>query len=122
VGAIVSFTIKFDIKNESTTLHILLGLWLISIVIMALLYFILYERFLFNTSLSILIFVFCACSLLPYVGDEFKSYKTLTHKLNKIDPERKYEVIVYNSFIPSISFYRNKLSIMAFSKTRETLV
>ena len=120
VGAIVSFTIKFDIKNESTTLHILLGLWLISIVIMALLYFILYERFLFNTSLSILIFVFCACSLLPYVGDEFKSYKTLTHKLNKIDPERKYEVIVYNSFIPSISFYRNKLSIMAFSKERET--
>jgi 4-amino-4-deoxy-L-arabinose transferase len=120
VGAIVSFAIKFDIKHGPTTLHVLLGIWLISIVIVTLLYFILYEKFLFNTSLSILTFLFCACLLMPYVGDEFKSYKTLTYKLNNIDPERKYEVIVFNSFIPSISFYRNKLAIMAFSKERET--
>ncbi len=118
--AIVAFTIKFDIKNSPTTLHILLGFWLISIVILCLLYFILYEKFLFNISLSIFTFVFCAYLLLPFVGNEFKSYKTLTNKLNLIDPKRKYETIVYNSFIPSISFYRNKLSIMAFSKTRET--
>jgi 4-amino-4-deoxy-L-arabinose transferase len=120
ISAIVAFTIKFDVKNSPTTLHILLGLWLISIIILCLLYFILYEKFLFNTSLSIFTFVLCTYLLMPLVGNEFKSYKSLTDKLNRIDPQKKYEIIVYNSFIPSISFYRNKLAIMAFSKTRET--
>ena len=78
-----------------------------------------YEKFLFNASLSVFTFVLCAYLLLPLVGNEFRSYKTLTDKLNTVDPEKKYEVIVYNSFIPSISFYRNKIAVMAFSKTRE---
>jgi 4-amino-4-deoxy-L-arabinose transferase len=120
ICAIVTFTIKFDIKNGPIALHILLGFWLISIIILCLLYFIIYEKFLFNASLSIFTFVFCAYLLLPLVGNEFRSYKDLTKKLNIIDPQRQYEIIVYNSFIPSISFYRNKIATMAFAKMRDT--
>lgn len=120
ICAIVTFTIKFDVKNGPTVLHIILGFWLIAIILLCLLYFIMYKNFLLNVSLSVFTFVLCAYLLLPLVGNEFRSYKTLTDKLNAVDPERKYEVIVYNSFIPSISFYRNKIAVMAFSKYRET--
>jgi 4-amino-4-deoxy-L-arabinose transferase len=118
ISAFFSFSIKFNIKNSSLELQIFLSLWLVSIVVLTLLYFIFYEKLLFNASLSIFVFVMFACLILPLVRDELGSYKSLTEKINSIDPEKKYEVLVFNNFLPSISFYRDKLAITAFSKEK----
>jgi len=42
--------------------------------------------------------------------------------INLIDPEKKYEVLTYKSFIPSISFYRQKMTVSALEeKEKPTL-
>jgi 4-amino-4-deoxy-L-arabinose transferase len=121
VSAIMAFIIKFDVASMPTNCHILLILWLAGIIFTGIFMFVQYDKFIFNVSLPIFLLMCFSYVLIPYVEGEIKGYKNLTNAINSIDPVKKYEVIVYQSFIPSISFYRNKIAIMAFSKERETL-
>ena len=58
--------------------------------------------------------------LLPSIGPENKGYKKLTENINVVDPDKNIDIMVYKAFIPSVSFYRNKISVFALGKKRET--
>lgn len=50
-----------------------------------------------------------------------RAFKDVVEHLNEMDPDRNLEILIYHKNIPSISFYRNKLSFTAFSsRPRET--
>ncbi|MBP1753113.1 MAG: glycosyl transferase family 39 [Geobacteraceae bacterium] len=69
---------------------------------------------LFLIGVSVLIYL-----LLPSLETAMKGYARMTAKINSIDPGRQEEVIVYKDFLPSVSFYRQKLAIMALGRKRE---
>ena len=50
-----------------------------------------------------------------------KSYRPMVTKMNELDPQRQVPTLVYTGFLPSISFYRQELAIMALGKPRETM-
>lgn len=58
---------------------------------------------------------------IPSLQNEMKSYRPMVTKMNELDPQRQVPTLVYTGFIPSISFYRQRLAIMALGKSRETL-
>lgn len=71
-------------------------------------------------------FAFCLISVsfivylfLPKISSEIKGYNFMCYEMNKIDPNRELNVLLYKVFLPSISFYRNKIAITAYSKERE---
>jgi 4-amino-4-deoxy-L-arabinose transferase len=43
----------------------------------------------------------------------------LTAEINRIDPGRTRDVLVYRGHLPSVSFYRGKIAAMAFGMPRE---
>lgn len=47
------------------------------------------------------------------------AYEALTAVINRLDPQRARDVLVYRAHLPSISFYRGKLAAMAFGMARE---
>ncbi len=53
-------------------------------------------------------------------GPEIRGYEKMAGELNRIDPPRRLEVLVYRGFLPSLSFYRNRLAVMALGDVRET--
>lgn len=57
--------------------------------------------------------------LMPLMDKQMKSYKQMVLQLNRLDPEKKIPTVVYESFLPSVSFYRQKLAIMVDSRKRE---
>lgn len=44
-----------------------------------------------------------------------RAFRDVVEHLNELDPERNLEILIYHKNIPSVSFYRNKLSFTAFS-------
>jgi len=58
--------------------------------------------------------------LLPPHLNYRKGYRAMAAQMNELDPARQVPTLVYKSFLPSISFYRQKLAIMAFGRIRET--
>lgn len=57
---------------------------------------------------------------LPHMEGHMKGYRTMVTKLNEMDPQRKVPTLLYMDFLPSISFYRQELAIVAMTKPRET--
>lgn len=58
---------------------------------------------------------------LPSLQDEMKGYRPMAMKMNEVDPQRQVPTVIYKGFLPSISFYRQKLAIMALGKPREIM-
>lgn len=56
---------------------------------------------------------------LPSLEKTTKGYEQMTAKINSIDPDRRYDTVIYKSFLPSVSFYRGKTAIMALGRMRE---
>ena len=56
---------------------------------------------------------------LPQIN-HIKGYRAMVTRMNQLDPERQIPTLVYKKNLPSISFYRQKLAIMALGETRET--
>ncbi|MGA1861523.1 glycosyltransferase family 39 protein [Deferribacter thermophilus] len=77
------------------------------------------EKFLSSVAFSMIAFTFIVYLVLPVIGPNIKGYRQMSLYMNKIDPKNKIDVLVYKGFIPSISYYRNKLAIIAFGKERE---
>jgi 4-amino-4-deoxy-L-arabinose transferase len=50
---------------------------------------------------------------------ESRAYETMTAAVNRLDPGRSLDILVYRGHLPSISFYRGKLAAMAFGMQRE---
>lgn len=59
-----------------------------------------------------------------YLTDVFQGklmgFENLVKFINKIDSEKKMEVLCFKRDLPSISFYRNKIAVMAMATKRET--
>jgi hypothetical protein len=53
-------------------------------------------------------------------GPQMRGYERMAAALNRLDPGRHLEVLVYRGFLPSLSFYRGRLAVMAFGETRNT--
>jgi len=58
--------------------------------------------------------------LLPLQHNRMEAYREMVAKLNQIDPEKQLPTVVYEAFLPSVSFYRQKLAIMVKARARET--
>jgi 4-amino-4-deoxy-L-arabinose transferase len=50
---------------------------------------------------------------------EARAYETMTAEINRLDPGRTLDILVYQGHLPSVSFYRGKLAAMAFGMPRE---
>jgi 4-amino-4-deoxy-L-arabinose transferase len=50
---------------------------------------------------------------------EERAYETMTAEINRLDPQRTRDILVYRGHLPSVSFYRGKLAAMAFGMPRE---
>jgi 4-amino-4-deoxy-L-arabinose transferase len=55
-------------------------------------------------------------------GPQMRGYQKMAAEMNRLDPNRRLETLVFQSFLPSLSFYRNRLAVMAFSGEREVIV
>ncbi len=53
-------------------------------------------------------------------GPQMRGYEQMAAALNRLDPQRKLDVLVYQGFLPSLSFYRGRLTVTAFGPQRET--
>lgn len=50
---------------------------------------------------------------------QMRGYETMARTLDRLDPEHRLEVLVYQSFLPSLSLYRRQRAVMAFGMHRE---
>jgi 4-amino-4-deoxy-L-arabinose transferase len=57
--------------------------------------------------------------LLPQQLATLKYYRKVVMEMNRIDPGRQVPVVEYREFLPSVSFYRQKLAIIAHGRDRE---
>lgn len=78
------------------------------------------SKFLSSVAFTMISLTFIIYLVLPVIGPEIRGYRQMGLYLNKLDPDKKLDVLVYNGFIPSLSFYRDKLVVMAYGKERET--
>ena len=58
-------------------------------------------------------------ALLPEIQTESKGYARMAAAMDRLDRARDLEVVVYHGFLPSLSFHREKLAIMALGRWRE---
>lgn len=58
--------------------------------------------------------------LLPLQHHRMEAYREMVAKLNQLDPERQLPTVAYETFLPSVSFYRQRLAIMVKARARET--
>lgn len=114
IGLIISIFVYPVLKGY---LFMILIFFILSLI----LFINLYKKFsLLNFAIYIILVSFCAYSTLPILGPDIKGFKKLTEKINEIDKEKRLEVLTYKWLIPSISFYRQKITVVAFGKKRET--
>ncbi|RLB71663.1 MAG: glycosyltransferase family 39 protein [Deltaproteobacteria bacterium] len=52
-------------------------------------------------------------------GPQMRGYQQMAAELNRRDPEQRMETLVFRGYLPSLSFYRNHLAVMALSRKRE---
>lgn len=52
--------------------------------------------------------------------DKLMGFENMVNTANIIDPDRKLEALCYKRDLPSTSFYRNKITVMAHGAPRET--
>jgi 4-amino-4-deoxy-L-arabinose transferase len=81
---------------------------------------ILRENYVPAVSFMIIFVTIFIYSLLPFIGPYSKGYRLIAEDIKKYDPEGKYEVLIYDIFTPSISFYLEDVKMIALSKERET--
>ena len=110
----------FNTENLPINTTLIITLWATGIVLSITFVLLRKNAYFFHTSFLLLLLMFFAYTLSAYLGDQIRGYKSMCNKINQIDPLRKLEVISYKAFIPSISFYRNKKTIVAFYDGRET--
>lgn len=84
-------------KNKKDSFHFSYNIALITLII--------FNIFYYSTSL---------------LQSKLMGFENMVKMANSIDPERKLESVCYKKDLPSVSFYRNKIAIMAFGNQRET--
>ncbi|ADD68642.1 glycosyl transferase family 39 [Denitrovibrio acetiphilus DSM 12809] len=78
------------------------------------------KHFVASFAFIIIAITFSVYCVIPLIGPHMKGYRLITQDIKNFDPEGKYQVLLYKTFAPSVSFYMNELVPMALSRTRET--
>lgn len=58
---------------------------------------------------------------LPWQQVTMKAYRALVEPCIIRDPDKRVPIMVYRAFLPSISFYRGELAVMALGREREVM-
>lgn len=77
------------------------------------------SHFVRNTALYCLCVSLTLYGALTHLGPHQKGYREMVEAIYRIDPEKKRDVLMYGSFLPSLSFYRNRLAAMALVSHRD---
>ncbi|TYB33336.1 MAG: glycosyltransferase family 39 protein [Flexistipes sinusarabici] len=77
-----------------------------------------YKSFLRGISLFYIALTFLLYFFVPNIGPEINGFKQMSQKLNRLDPERSVQTVLFDTSKPSISFYRNKLAVTALEDDR----
>lgn len=99
-------------------------IWYVMLVFFAISLY-LYIKVLKNKNISSISIFIIISTLLPYlilpkIENRLNAYRELSDFINRIDPNKKLNVITYRANIPSISFYRQKRTIAVYGRKRET--
>jgi 4-amino-4-deoxy-L-arabinose transferase-like glycosyltransferase len=78
------------------------------------------ERFLPLTALTLVLVSAVGFAAVGVAGPEMKGYEKMVEAINARDPQRKIDLVAFGDFLPSISFYRGRLAVMALGEERET--
>jgi len=77
------------------------------------------DRAIVAVSCSIIAISLAAILLFPRQMNYNKGHRAMVARMNELDPEHRVPALVYKNFLPSISFYRQELAIMALGRIRE---
>ncbi len=72
-----------------------------------------------NTAVFALCFSLAVYSAITYLGPYQKGYREMVDAINRFDSGKKHDVLMYRTFLPSLSFYRNRLAAMALVSDRD---
>jgi 4-amino-4-deoxy-L-arabinose transferase len=78
------------------------------------------ERLVFWSAIQILLIATLSYAILVVAAPEMRGYETMAATLNRIDPERRLDILTYRDFLPSLSLYRRHLTAAAYAMERET--
>ncbi len=77
------------------------------------------QRLLVWTAACLMLVGCLGYALFGQVAHGRRGYERLVAKLNSLDPARDLPVLVYRKSLPSVSFYRGELAVMALGSSRE---
>ena len=77
------------------------------------------DRFLHWTAAFLLVLATIGTGGYAPATREDRAYETMTAEINRLDPQRTRDILVYRGHLPSVSFYRGRLAAMAFGMPRE---
>jgi 4-amino-4-deoxy-L-arabinose transferase-like glycosyltransferase len=77
------------------------------------------QRLLLWTAASLLLAGCLGYMLYGEASQNRRGYERLADRLNTLDSGRRLPVLVYHKFLPSVSFYRGALAVMALGEERE---
>jgi len=110
----------FFYKPLAPVLFICAGFGVIMLVVsLALWRFALTEHFTYVAALVILLFSLFGYTIAPAMQMEIRTYGKMAAEINRLDAERRLELVVYRTYLPSLSFYREKLAVMALARNRD---
>lgn len=78
------------------------------------------ERFLAWVAASLLLFGTTGYAAAGEAAHVKRGFERLVARINSAYPDRALPVVVYKDFLPSISFYRGHLAVMALGSSRDT--
>ena len=115
IGASGYFYPPLNTHKFTLILISLFGLFLITPV-----YLNMYKNTLIkHTSIFLIFIAACVYTVIPSIGPYIRGYSVMAQSINRLDPQKKLNVLVYGKSLPSISFYRNKIAVMAYGKNRD---
>ncbi len=77
------------------------------------------QRLLLWTAVSLLLAGCLGYMLYGEASHDRRGYERLADRLNALDSGRRLPVLAYHKFLPSVSFYRGALAVMALGEERE---
>jgi 4-amino-4-deoxy-L-arabinose transferase-like glycosyltransferase len=77
------------------------------------------EQFTYAAALVILLFSLFGYTTAPAMEPEIRTFRKMAAEINRVDPQKRLELVVYRTYLPSLSFYRGKLSVMALAREKD---
>ncbi len=114
IGASAYFYTPLNAHKFTLILMSLFGLFLIFPVYLN----IRKNSFIEHSAIFLIFIAACVYTIIPYIGPYIRGYSQMTQSINRLDPQKKLNVLIYGKTLPSVSFYRNKIAVMAYGRHR----